>query len=330
MNDTILINRLPTRTWNRLGVNETAIAWGQADDLSEEKITAAGQTERLEITGSGERGEKTVDIHAPAGQTVTVFETLRAEKGLLVRTALHVEKDAKVRLVQIQNAAQGSLLRLETSGECAENGQVELMQVLLGRSDVYSDGQFELNGNGAGFTAGIGYLGQKQQTVDMNLVVNHWGQKTTSEINAAGALKDDAQKIFRGTIDFKKGSAGSVGSEQETVLMLGDGVVNTTVPLILCAEENVVGNHGATIGDRVIVGMGATVLDGAVIGNDCIIGAGALVTGKMNAPDGSMILGSPAKVVRELTEKEKESILANATLYLEKSKEYRAHAAKQA
>ena len=60
------------------------------------------------------------------------------------------------------------------------------------------------------------------------------------------------------------------------------------------------------------------------------IGAGALVTGKMNAPDGSMILGSPAKVVRELTEKEKESILANATLYLEKSKEYRAHAAKQA
>ena len=83
-------------------------------------------------------------------------------------------------------------------------------------------------------------------------------------------------------------------------------------------------------GDRVIVGMGATVLDGAVIGSDCIIGAGALVTGKMNAPDGSMILGSPAKVVRELTEKEKESILANATLYLEKSKEYRAHAAKQA
>jgi len=79
--------------------------------------------------------------------------------------------------------------------------------------------------------------------------VNHWGQKTTSEINAAGALKDDAQKIFRGTIDFKKGSAGSVGSEQETVLMLGDGVVNKTVPLILCAEENVVGNHGATIGE---------------------------------------------------------------------------------
>ena len=87
--------------------------------------------------------------------------------------------------------------------------------------------------------------------------------------------------------------------------------------------------HGATIGDRVIVGMGATILDGAVIGSDCIIGAGALVTGKMNAPDGSMILGSPAKVVRELTEKERASLLANAELYYQKSLEYRAHAAKQ-
>ena len=87
--------------------------------------------------------------------------------------------------------------------------------------------------------------------------------------------------------------------------------------------------HGATIGDRVIVGMGATILDGAVIGNDCIIGAGALVTGKINAPDGSLIVGSPAKVVRELTEKERASLLANAELYYQKSLEYRAHAAKQ-
>ena len=249
MSETILINRLPARTWNRLGVNETALTWEEAADLGTERITAAGQTVRLDITGSSEYSEKNVTIHAPEGRTVTVFETLGAKEKLLVRTELHVQKDAKVRLVQIQNTAQDSLLRLETGGVCAENGQVELIQILLGRGDVYSDGRFELEGTGAGFKAGIGYLGQKQQTVDMNLVVNHWGQKTTSEINAAGALKDAAQKVFRGTIDFKKGSAGSVGNEQETVLMLGDSVANKTVPLILCAEENVVGNHGATIGE---------------------------------------------------------------------------------
>ena len=249
MNETVVINRLPSRTWNRLGVNETTLTWDQGADLGAEHIAAAGQTARLDITGDGAYSEKTVTIHAPEGQAVTVFETLRGEQHLLVRTVLNVEKNAKVRLVQIQNTAEDAVLRLETSGQCAENAQVELVQILLGRGDVYGDSRFELNGMGSGFTAGIGYLGQKQQTVDLNLVVNHWGEKTTCDISAAGALKDNAQKIFRGTIDFKNGSAGSVGNEQETVLMLGDGAVNKTVPVILCAEENVVGNHGATIGE---------------------------------------------------------------------------------
>ena len=65
--------------------------------------------------------------------------------------------------------------------------------------------------------------------------------------------------------------------------------------------------HGCTVGDNVLIGMGATVLNGAKIGDNCIVGAGALVTGKMDAPAGSMILGSPAKVVRPLTEEEIES-----------------------
>ncbi|MBE6957796.1 MAG: gamma carbonic anhydrase family protein [Ruminococcaceae bacterium] len=60
--------------------------------------------------------------------------------------------------------------------------------------------------------------------------------------------------------------------------------------------------HGCTIGDNTLIGMGAIVLDGAVIGNNCIVGAGALVTGKTDAPDGSVLLGSPAKVVKEATE----------------------------
>ena len=67
MSETILINRLPARTWNRLGVNETALTWDKAADLGTERITAAGQTARLGITGSGDYSEKTVEIHAPEG-----------------------------------------------------------------------------------------------------------------------------------------------------------------------------------------------------------------------------------------------------------------------
>lgn len=81
--------------------------------------------------------------------------------------------------------------------------------------------------------------------------------------------------------------------------------------------------HGCTVGDNVLVGMGATILNGAKIGNNCIVGAGALVTGKMDAPDGSMILGSPAKVMRPLTEEEIEGNRVSAKHYLHLAELYR-------
>ena len=81
--------------------------------------------------------------------------------------------------------------------------------------------------------------------------------------------------------------------------------------------------HGCTVGDNVLIGMGAVVLNGAKIGDDCIVGAGALVTGKMDAPAGSMILGNPAKVVRPLTEAEIENNRSSARGYLKTAEEYR-------
>lgn len=73
--------------------------------------------------------------------------------------------------------------------------------------------------------------------------------------------------------------------------------------------------HGCTIGNNVLIGMGAIVLDGAVIEDNCIIGAGALVTQNKIIPKGSLAFGNPAKVLRPLTEEEKQSILENANQY---------------
>ena len=98
-------------------------------------------------------------------------------------------------------------------------------------------------------------------------------------------------------------------------------------------EETVVGRgctighnaivHGCTVGDNTLVGMGAIILNGAKVGSNCIVGAGALVTGKMDAPDGVMILGSPAKVVRPLTEAEIEGNRESARGYLHAAEQYR-------
>jgi len=75
--------------------------------------------------------------------------------------------------------------------------------------------------------------------------------------------------------------------------------------------------HACTVGDEVLVGMGAVILDGAVIGAQTIIGAGALVTQGEEIPPGSMVLGSPATVVRALTTEERERIKGFANKYVE-------------
>ena len=80
--------------------------------------------------------------------------------------------------------------------------------------------------------------------------------------------------------------------------------------------------HGCTIGDNCVIGMGTIILDGAVIGEHCLVGAGALVTGKMRAPAGSLILGNPATVVKELTPEQIAYIHTDAENYLELAKKY--------
>lgn len=80
--------------------------------------------------------------------------------------------------------------------------------------------------------------------------------------------------------------------------------------------------HGCTVKDRVLVGMGAIIMDGAVIEEDCIVGAGALVTERTIVPPKSLILGSPAKVKRPVTDEELAWIRASARNYVRYSRHY--------
>jgi carbonic anhydrase/acetyltransferase-like protein (isoleucine patch superfamily) len=82
--------------------------------------------------------------------------------------------------------------------------------------------------------------------------------------------------------------------------------------------------HGCTIGDESLIGIGAVVLNGARIGRNCIVGAGALVTEGKEFPDGSLIVGAPAKVVRELTDAQKAGLKASAAHYVNNGRRYQA------
>jgi len=82
--------------------------------------------------------------------------------------------------------------------------------------------------------------------------------------------------------------------------------------------------HGCTVGNRVLVGMGSILLDEVEVGDDCIIGAGTLLTPGTKVPPGSMVMGSPGKVKRPLTEAERDFLLMSAHHYVELADEYRA------
>ena len=81
--------------------------------------------------------------------------------------------------------------------------------------------------------------------------------------------------------------------------------------------------HGCTIGDESLIGIGAVVLNGAKIGKHCLVGAGALVTEGKEFPDGSMIIGSPAKAVRELTPEQIEGLRQSAQHYIDNARRFR-------
>ena len=108
-------------------------------------------------------------------------------------------------------------------------------------------------------------------------------------------------------------------------------VTHDTHPLVIGSDVTIghhVVLHGCTIKDRVLIGMGAIIMDGAVIGEDCVVGAGALVTENTVVPPKSLILGSPAKVKRTVTDKELAWIRESAKNYVKYAQQYLSDPAK--
>ena len=108
-----------------------------------------------------------------------------------------------------------------------------------------------------------------------------------------------------------------------------NSVLHTDHDLPLNIGENVtVGHqvmlHGCTVGDNSLIGIGAVVLNGARIGKNCLVGAGALVTEGKEFPDGSMIIGSPAKAVRQLSPEQIEGLKMSASRYIDNASRYKA------
>ena len=129
-----------------------------------------------------------------------------------------------------------------------EGARVTVRHVVLGGGITATGLAADLRGDTARIDIDTRYLAAGADVRDFNYVVRHRGRKTISEIMANGVLAGTSKKVLRGTIDLVHGCKGSEGTERETVLLASQGVDNKTVPTILCDEDDVAGNHGATIG----------------------------------------------------------------------------------
>lgn len=163
-------------------------------------------------------------------------------------TRIIAHEGAHVKLVQIQLMNDLST-HFNNVGVIAErNATVELVQIELGGQRALSGCRSVLNENRAFMGIDTLYLGDGIRDLDFNYLVEHIAPSTNCEIHAAGALFGNSKKTYRGTIDFIKGSERSVGHESENTLLFSKNARCRSVPIILCGEENVEGQHAATIG----------------------------------------------------------------------------------
>lgn len=157
------------------------------------------------------------------------------------------------------------------------------------------------------------------------------------EIHPSAYVADSAQvmgevslaadsSVWHGTVirgDSDRISVGAGSNIQDASVLHADKGFPLTIGERVTVGHQVV-LHGCTIGDETLIGIGAVVLNGARIGRHCLVGAGSLVTEGKVFPDGSMILGSPAKVVRQLTPEQIEGLRRSAEHYIVNARRHRA------
>ena len=235
-------------------------------DIVRNAIKAAGIPLKVITTKKGLKVDKPVKITYRAGEDnslnshiiyvsegseltlIEVFESENTENLLGLQTRVYVCENASIKLVRV-NLLSESTDHFDDLGFHLENdAKAELVQLELGGKRSYVGVRTELVGRKSEYRSATGYLCKGDSLLDMNFVTNEWGKKVSSNMDASGVLLDNSTKVYRGTIDFKEGAKGASGFEKEDTLLFSPSIINKSVPLILCHEEDVEGDHGATIG----------------------------------------------------------------------------------
>lgn len=218
-----IYSEIPMRTWRWLGVNEAKAdeSFLAIDNGRQELVVPAGESRQLTV------------VYRQAGEG---------------QVQVKVEKGGFLKLTTVQ------LLPVDAQGassvqvELADTAELEAVAVEAGSAKSLAKMEVNLVGNESKANVYVLYFGHGASQLDMNYVLVQQGRSTEANLHVYGALLGEANKIFRGTLDFRHGSKGSKGYEKEEVVVLSSKVRNRSVPLMLSAEDAVEGHHAVSIG----------------------------------------------------------------------------------
>ena len=161
---------------------------------------------------------------------------------------IHAEQGSHVHVTLLVAATTGEQY-IDSLGIVADDrAEVAVRQYVIGAATTALGSTIDLAGDRSRLDLSLRYLAGAGEKLDLAYTVPVRGVKARANLDMTGVLSDDAKKALRATIDLVNGCKGAKASEQETVLVCGDDVVNKTLPTILCDEDDVEGSHGAAIG----------------------------------------------------------------------------------
>ena len=164
----------------------------------------------------------------------------------IIRTIVNENAKLNVTIVNLLNENSDNFEAIENRLE--KNSKVNYTIIDIGGKTSISNYYSNIIGENADNDLKSIYLGIGEQRKDINYIAELRGTKTNIDIDVQGALKDKAKKNFKGTIDFKKGSKKAKGNENEYCMLLSDKAKSIALPMLLCTEEDVEGNHSTASG----------------------------------------------------------------------------------
>lgn len=193
----------------------------------------------IEITAT-ENTKSTVVIKYTSNQ-----ESENYHNGIIKAKA---EKDSELNivLINLMNTKSNNFLAIENDFE--ENAKINYTIIDFGGKNSITNYYSNLLGDSCDNQLNTIYLGKENQLFDLNYISELRGKKSNIDIEVQGALKDVAKKHFKGTIDFKKGCKKATGNENEACMLLSDTAKSIALPMLLCSEEEVEGNHSSSAG----------------------------------------------------------------------------------